>query len=297
MARTIDRELVSYQALARYYAVTGNADDETAAAAAEAELKAAIAKSASATTASARREQIAKLQSEFEHFTKIFGEIGGLIRDNKRIAQDQLLGVSNKVRSKFDDLGDTAALAGLEFGAELGEGPWRSISVNLHHGQHLHRQTGAENRRWRDRALEVSGKFAGIDPREQRKDHPAGCRNYGVAEGVSCFLRPALRECKIHRKAEHGYDRCRRGDPATVQQPEIGFVCGSAADRYRDQRHNRGNQAVHPDARGGRSCPWCRAGADAGERHFASDDQDVQGDARARRRQFRRRAARPRPQG
>ena len=37
MARTIDRELVSYQALARYYAVTGNADDETAAAAAEAE--------------------------------------------------------------------------------------------------------------------------------------------------------------------------------------------------------------------------------------------------------------------
>ncbi|MET0707162.1 MAG: HAMP domain-containing methyl-accepting chemotaxis protein [Tardiphaga sp.] len=114
MARTIDRELVSYQALARYFAVTGNADDETAAAAAEAELKAAIAKSASATTASARREQIAKLQSEFEHFTKIFGEIGGLIRDNKRIAQDQLLGVSNKVRSKFDDLGDTAALAGLD---------------------------------------------------------------------------------------------------------------------------------------------------------------------------------------
>ena len=114
MARTIDRELVSYQALARYYAVTGNADDETAAAAAEASLKAAITKSASATTASARREQIAKLQGEFEHFTKIFGEIGELIRDNKRIAQDQLMGVSNKVRSKFDDLGDTAALAGLD---------------------------------------------------------------------------------------------------------------------------------------------------------------------------------------
>ena len=114
MARTIDRELVSYQALARYYAVTGNADDETAAAAAEASLKAAITKSASATTASARREQIAKLQGEFEHFTKIFGEIGELIRDNKRIAQDQLMGVGNKVRSKFDDLGDTAALAGLD---------------------------------------------------------------------------------------------------------------------------------------------------------------------------------------
>jgi methyl-accepting chemotaxis protein len=114
MARTIDRELVSYQALARYFAVTGNADDETAAGAAEANLKAAIARSASATTASARREQIANLQREFEHFTKIFGEIGGLIRDNKRIAQDQLMGVSNKVRSKFDDLGDTAALAGLD---------------------------------------------------------------------------------------------------------------------------------------------------------------------------------------
>lgn len=57
MARTIDRELVSYQALARYFAVTGKRDDETAAAAAEANLKAAIARSASATTASARRGQ------------------------------------------------------------------------------------------------------------------------------------------------------------------------------------------------------------------------------------------------
>ncbi len=114
MARTIDRELVSYQALARYYAVTGNADDETAAAAAEANLKAAIAKSAAATTASARRAQITKLQQEFELFSKIFGDIVRLTGENKKIAQDQLMAVSNKVRYKFDDLADTAALAGLD---------------------------------------------------------------------------------------------------------------------------------------------------------------------------------------
>ena len=100
MARTIDRELVSYQALARYYAVTGNADDETAAAA--------------ATTASARRAQITKLQQEFELFSKIFGDIVRLTGENKKIAQDQLMAVSNKVRYKFDDLADTAALAGLD---------------------------------------------------------------------------------------------------------------------------------------------------------------------------------------
>ena len=40
-----------------------------------------------------------------------------------------------------------------------------------------------------------------------------------------------------------------------------------------------------------------RAGAAAGQGNFPADDGDVQGDARTRRRQFRRRAAGPRPQG
>ena len=42
LARNIDRELISYRALARYYVVTGNEEDAKAALAAEASLKDAI---------------------------------------------------------------------------------------------------------------------------------------------------------------------------------------------------------------------------------------------------------------
>src|ERR1700741_4289506 len=44
-ARGVDRELVAYQGLARAYTLTGTADDETAAKAAEENLKTAISKS------------------------------------------------------------------------------------------------------------------------------------------------------------------------------------------------------------------------------------------------------------
>jgi methyl-accepting chemotaxis protein len=113
LARTVDRELISYQALARAYTLTGVADDETAAKAAEDRLRQAIAKSMAATTVPARREQIGKLDGEFQHFAKIFGDIVTLTRENTRIAGDELNAVGNKIRFKFDDLADTAALAGL----------------------------------------------------------------------------------------------------------------------------------------------------------------------------------------
>ena len=113
LARTIDRELISYQGLTRAYTLTGAADDETAAKAAEENLKAAIAKSMSATTGAARREQVGKLEADFQRFAKVFGEIITLTRENNKIATDELNSVGNKIRFKFDDLADTAALAGL----------------------------------------------------------------------------------------------------------------------------------------------------------------------------------------
>ncbi|MEY9180983.1 methyl-accepting chemotaxis protein [Bradyrhizobium sp. USDA 313] len=113
LARTVDRELVAYQGLARAYTLTGAADDETAAKAAEGNLKGAIAKSMAATIGAARREQVGKLEAEFQNFTKVFGEIITLTRENNKIAADELNSVGNKIRFKFDDLADTAALAGL----------------------------------------------------------------------------------------------------------------------------------------------------------------------------------------
>ncbi|MGJ4927517.1 methyl-accepting chemotaxis protein [Bradyrhizobium sp. HKCCYLS2038] len=112
-ARTIDRELVSYQALARYFALTGKPEDEAAATAAQQSLQTAIDKSLAAAGAADRRAQLGKLQAQFQTFAKIFSEIVTLTRDNAKLATDQIGILGNKIRFKFDDLADTAALAGL----------------------------------------------------------------------------------------------------------------------------------------------------------------------------------------
>ncbi len=75
LARNIDRELISYRALARYYVVTGKEDDGKAALAAEASLKDAIDQSMKGTTNPAGLEQITRLAREFRTFTKIFADI------------------------------------------------------------------------------------------------------------------------------------------------------------------------------------------------------------------------------
>src|ERR1700756_2072741 len=64
LARNIDRELISYQALARYYVVTGKEEDATAALAAEAGLKNAIDQSMRGTTNPAALDQIPRLPRE-----------------------------------------------------------------------------------------------------------------------------------------------------------------------------------------------------------------------------------------
>ena len=75
LARNIDRELLSYRSLVRYYVATGKEEDSKAAIAAEAGLKEAIDASMRGTTNPARLEQITKLEREFRAFTKIFAEI------------------------------------------------------------------------------------------------------------------------------------------------------------------------------------------------------------------------------
>jgi CHASE3 domain sensor protein len=65
LARNIDRELISYRGLARYYVVTGKEDDAKAALVAEASLKYAIDQSMKGTTNPARLDQITRLAREF----------------------------------------------------------------------------------------------------------------------------------------------------------------------------------------------------------------------------------------
>jgi methyl-accepting chemotaxis protein len=121
LARNIDRELTSYQALARYYVVTGKDDDGKAALAAEAGLKEAIDRSMKATTAPARLDQVRRLAGEFTSFSRIFADILKVKSDSALVAQNQLTHGGTMLRYKLDDLSSKAAeaqLPAVELGAK-----------------------------------------------------------------------------------------------------------------------------------------------------------------------------------
>ncbi len=108
LSRDIDRELISYRSLARYFVATGKEEDGKAALAAEASLKDAIMASMKGTTNPTRLEQIAKLEREFRTFTKIFADILKVKDESARIAQNQLTRTGNSLRYKLDDLPSNA---------------------------------------------------------------------------------------------------------------------------------------------------------------------------------------------
>jgi len=121
LARNIDRELISYRSLARYFVATGKEDDAKAALAAEASLKEAILASMKGTTNPARLAQITKLEREFRAFTKIFAEIVRLKDDSTQTAQNQLVRSATSMRYKLDDLpsnADDTELEAIQFGAK-----------------------------------------------------------------------------------------------------------------------------------------------------------------------------------
>src|SRR5579859_1678291 len=91
LAQNIDRELIAYRALARFYVATGKEDDAKAALAAEAGLKGAIDQTMRTTTNPARINQITRLAREFHAFTKIFADVVKAKRDSEMVTQNQLM--------------------------------------------------------------------------------------------------------------------------------------------------------------------------------------------------------------
>jgi methyl-accepting chemotaxis protein len=121
LARNIDRDLISYRGLARYYVVTGKEDDAKTALAAEAGLKAAIDQSMKGTTNPARLNQITKLAREFRAFTKIFADILKVKNESALLTQNQLTRGGTSLRYKLDDLASNAVdaeLPAVELGAK-----------------------------------------------------------------------------------------------------------------------------------------------------------------------------------
>jgi methyl-accepting chemotaxis protein len=104
LARNIDREVISYRELARYYAVTGKEEDSKAALAAEAALQGAIDQAMTGTHNPTRREQIASVAEEFRAFAQIFAEILKIKNDSAFVAQNYLTRSGNMLRYKLDEL-------------------------------------------------------------------------------------------------------------------------------------------------------------------------------------------------
>jgi methyl-accepting chemotaxis protein len=119
LARNIDRELISYRGLARYYVVTGKEDDGKAALNAQASLKDVIEQAMKGTTNPAALDQITRLAREFNAFTKIFAEILKVKGESALVAQNQLARGGNMLKYKLDELSGNAGEAELP-AVELG---------------------------------------------------------------------------------------------------------------------------------------------------------------------------------
>jgi methyl-accepting chemotaxis protein/CHASE3 domain sensor protein len=121
LARDVDRELTAYQALTRYYVITGKDDDAKAALAAEAGLKQAIDRLLDVSTTPERADKIARLAADFRSFTRIFADILAVKGTSALLTQNQLVRGGTMLRYKFDDLINTAGdaeLPAVEVGAK-----------------------------------------------------------------------------------------------------------------------------------------------------------------------------------
>ena len=132
LARNIDRELISYRSLARYYVATGKEEDAKAAQAAEAALKNAIDQSMRGTTNPARLEQVTKLAREFTAFTKIFAEIMKVKDESEFLTKNGLTRSEMSLDYKLDDLASSARdaeLPAVEFQTKNIVGQFQSIKI------------------------------------------------------------------------------------------------------------------------------------------------------------------------
>jgi methyl-accepting chemotaxis protein len=108
LARNIDREVIAYRALARYFVLSGKEEDSKAALAAEASLRDAVNASMRGTTNTARLEQIVKLEREFRAFTKIFADIVKTKEESDYLTRNALTRSEMSMDYKLDDLASNA---------------------------------------------------------------------------------------------------------------------------------------------------------------------------------------------
>ncbi len=114
LARTIDRELMSFRELVRYYVLTGNDADAEAAQAAEGRLKMAIDHARTGTTDPERLARVAELAKQFETFAATFTGTLKAKQEFSTIAENRVIAKGTALRYKLDDIASTAGDAGQE---------------------------------------------------------------------------------------------------------------------------------------------------------------------------------------
>ncbi len=199
LARNIDRELISYQALARYYVVTGKEDDATAALAAEANLKAAIDQSMRGISNPGRLDQITRLAREFKAFTRIFADILKVKRDSALVVQNRLGRGANMLRYKLDDLPGNAGRCRAPGDPVRCEEGGRPIPGGHGAREYVRHQFRSSGRRQRDGTPEVRRERAASDVVEGRKDQAGPQGGRGPARRISAGVDQADREFEGNR--------------------------------------------------------------------------------------------------
>ena len=298
LAQNIDRELISYRSLARYYVATGKEDDAKAALAAEGALKDAIDQSMRNTTNPARINQVTRLAREFHAFTKIFADVVKTKRDSELVSQNQLMRSGNLLRYKLDDLPsgveDDTTLAAVTMAskkvAALFQTAAALASTFIVNSDQSVAASAVARLKFVEAALQAI-------PAEEPK----------VAQAV----KDAAVQLEEYRKAlTKLIENAKEVDELSIEMADSTAAILKAsnamkADLLADQqrldsefeRHHQRDAASGGDAGDWRLPVGRPAGRAAGCGNLAADDCDVQGDARTRRRQFRCRAARARPQG
>ena len=297
LARNIDRELISYRGLARYFVVTGKEDDGKAALAAEASLKDAIDKAMKGTTNPARLDQVTRLGREFQTFTRIFADILKLKRESALMVQNQLTRGGSMLRYKLDDLASNAAdaeLPAVELGAKQVQSQYQAATALANNFVINSDPAVATSALARLKFVENSlHAISATDEKIVQTIKEA----FGLLADYRQALTKLIENAKSIDELTTEMADLRGRDHAGLDRDEGGPALRSAAAGSGIRCDHRRDRAPDRDARGRRLPARRRAGAAAGQGNFAADDRDVQGDARTRRRQFRRRAARPRPQG
>ena len=112
VARNIDRELVSYRLLVRFYVLSGREADAKAALAAEDSLTRAIDEATRLAASSRQIDRVISLTHDVRNFALMFGDILKAKRAAVLQTDNQLVRGGAALRADFDDLADSAAMLG-----------------------------------------------------------------------------------------------------------------------------------------------------------------------------------------